>query len=132
MRPADQALPHGRPEGRLAHRPFAVIGMPEPTAAAARKGHKAALHLITFAFAVATPLLLLVGALLYRSVTLEREQIQQRICQVLDALVADIDRDVERRVAVLETLSTSPLLATGDWPAFYKQAKDSLHGRAYL
>jgi PAS domain S-box-containing protein len=106
------------------------MGMSQP--AAARKGHTAALHLIAFAFAVATPLLLLVGALLYRSVTLERDQIRQRIIQVLEALTADVDRDMERRVAVLETLSSSPLLAAEDWPAFYKQAKDSLRGRAYI
>ena len=72
------------------------------------------LHLIVFALVVAAPLLLLVGVLLYRSVTLEREQIDQRLGQVLEALVADLDRDTERRVAVLETLSTSPLAAGGE------------------
>src|SRR5262249_56379375 len=77
-------------------------------------------------------LLLLGGALLYRSVTLETEQTKQRIAQVLEALVADLDRDMERRIAVLETLSTSPLLAEENWPAFYAQAKESLRGRAYL
>ena len=106
------------------------MGMAEP--APARKGHAAALHLIAFAVVVATPLLLLVGALLYRSVTLESEQIRQRIGQVLEALTADVDRDMERRVALLETLSTSPLLTAEDWPAFYKQTKDSLRGRAYI
>jgi PAS domain S-box-containing protein len=100
--------------------------------APAKKGHAAALHLIAFAVAVATPLLLLVGALLYRSVTLERAEMRQRISQVLEALTADVDRDMERRVALLDTLSTSPLLAAEDWPAFYKQAKDSLRDRAYI
>lgn len=100
--------------------------------APARKGHAAAIHLIAFAVAVAAPLLLLVGVLLYRSVTLESEQIRQRIGQVLEALIADVDRDMERRIAVLETLSTSPLLTAEDWPAFYVQAKESLRGRAYL
>jgi PAS domain S-box-containing protein len=98
----------------------------------ARKGHSAATHLIVFALVVATPLLLLIGALLYRSVMLESEQIERRIGQVLEALIADLDRDMERRIAVLETLSTSPLLAAEDWPAFYAQAKDSLRGKAYL
>lgn len=101
-------------------------------AGTARKGHTAALHLIAFALVVATPLLLLVGALLYRSVTLENEQIKQRIGQVLQALVADLDRDMDRRIAVLETLSTSPLLLAEDLPAFYAQAKQALGGRAYL
>ena len=62
----------------------------------------------------------------------EREQIRQRIVQVLEALTADVDRDMERRIALLETLSTSPLLMAEDWPGFYKQAKDSLRGRAYI
>ncbi len=98
----------------------------------ARKGHTAAVHLIAFALVVATPLLLLVGALLWRSVTLEREQIRQRIVQVLEALIADIDRDMDRRIALLETLSTSPSLVAEDWSGFYRQAKDSLRGRAYI
>ena len=97
-----------------------------------RKGHTAALHLIAFALVIALPLLLLVATLLYRSVTLEREQIRQRILQVLEALIADVDRDVDRRIALLETLSTSPSLSAEDWPGFYRQAKDSLRGRAYI
>jgi PAS domain S-box-containing protein len=106
--------------------------MPAPAAGILRKGHTAAFHLIAFALVVAVPLLLLVGALLYRSVTLEREQLEQRIGQVLQALIADLDRDMERRIAVLETLSTSTLLLAEDWPAFYAQAKQGLGSRAYL
>jgi PAS domain S-box-containing protein len=98
----------------------------------ANKGHSAAVHLFVLALIVAAPLLLLVGVLLYRSVTLEQEQVEQRIGQVLEDLIGDIDRDTQRRIAVLETLSTSPLLEAEDWPAFYAQAKDALRGRAYL
>lgn len=98
----------------------------------ATRGYSAATHLIVFALIVAVPLLLLVGVLLYRSVTLESAQVRQRIGQVLGALTDDIDRDMDRRFAILETLSTSPLLLAEDWPAFYEQAKASLRGRAYL
>ena len=94
----------------------------------AKKGPFGGAHLIVFALAVAAPLLLLVGVLLYRSVTLENEQVNQRIGQVLEALIADLDRDMDRRIAILETLSTSPLLAAEDWPAFYAQAKDNVPG----
>lgn len=97
-----------------------------------RKAHSVAAHLIVFALIVATPLLLLVGVLLYRSVSLESERVSQRIQQVLEALISDIDRDTDRRIAILETLSTSTFLAAEDWPAFYAQVKDSLRGRAYL
>ena len=99
---------------------------------AARKGHSASVHLIVFALIVAAPLLLLIGVLLYRSVTLEGEQIRQRIGQTLDALVTGLDRDVERRIAILETLATSTRLAEEDWPSFYDQAKVALRGQAYL
>ena len=98
----------------------------------ATRGYSAAVHLIIFALIVAVPLLLLVGVLLYRSVTLESEQIKQRIGQVLGALIDDVDRDMDRRLAILETLSTSPLLLAEDWPAFYEQARTSLRGKAYL
>jgi len=100
------------------------------TAMAGRKAHSAAAHLIVYALIIATPLLLLVGVLLYRSVNLESERVSQRLEQVLEALISDIDRDTDRRVTILETLSTSTFLATENWPAFYEQAKDSLRGKA--
>ena len=109
-----------------------MIAVSEPDSIHAKRGHSAATHLIVFALVVAAPLLLLVGVLLYRSVTLENEQLKQRIGQVLQALVADLDRDMDRRIAILETLSTSPLLSAEDWPAFYAQAKQGLGSRAYL
>jgi PAS domain S-box-containing protein len=109
-----------------------MTAMGKPGTRPRRPDHSAALHLIVFALIVATPLLLLIGVLLYRSVTLESEQIKRRIEQVLEALIADIDRDTDRRIAILEMLSTSPLLLAEDWPAFYAQAKESLRGRAYL
>jgi PAS domain S-box-containing protein len=99
---------------------------------AARKGHSASAHLIVFALIVAAPLLLLIGVLLYRSVTLESEQVRQRIGQVLEALIAGLDRDIERRIAVLETLATSTRLAEEDWLGFHSQAGEALRGRAYL
>src|SRR5262245_40046883 len=92
----------------------------------------AAAHLILFALIIALPLLLLLGVLLLRSVALEREQLEQRLVQVLGDLVANVDRDIDRRIAVLQTLATSAALAREDWPAFYEQAKASLQGRAYL
>jgi PAS domain S-box-containing protein len=98
----------------------------------ATRGYSTATHLILFALIVAIPLLLLVGVLLYRSVTFESEQVRQRLGQALGALADSLDRDIDRRFAILETLSTSPLLAAEDWPAFYEQARASLRGRAYL
>ena len=62
----------------------------------------------------------------------QREQLERRVLQVLDALVNDIDRDLDRDITILRTLATSQALTTEDWQAFYDQAKASLQGRAYL
>lgn len=96
------------------------------------RNHSAATHLAVLALLVAAPLLLLVGALLYRSVTLEQAEVRQRIGQVLEGLQADIDRDIDRRVAVLETLAASTLFTNQDWPAFHAQAREGLRGRGFL
>jgi PAS domain S-box-containing protein len=92
----------------------------------------AAAHLILFALIIALPLLLLLGILLFRSAALEREQLEQRIVQALGALVANVDRDIDRQMTILTTLAASPTLTSEDWPAFYEQAKASLRGKAYL
>src|SRR5205085_1233699 len=56
----------------------------------------------------------------------------QRLLQVVNGLADDIDRDIDRRIALLETLATSPLLEREEWPAFYAQARAALQNRAYL
>jgi hypothetical protein len=89
-------------------------------------------YLSLFGLAITVPLLLLLGALLLQSVSAQREQLERRVLQVLDALVNDIDRDLDRDITILRTLATSQALTTEDWQAFYDQAKASLQGRAYL
>ena len=64
-------------------------------------------YLSLFGLAIATPLLLLLGALLLQSVSVQREQLERRVLQVLDALVNDIDRDLDRDITILRTLATS-------------------------
>jgi PAS domain S-box-containing protein len=97
-----------------------------------RRAHSASVHLIYLALIVAVPLLLLIGALLWRSVVLERSQLERRILQVQDALVSDLDRDIDHQVTILQTLSISPDLLAEDWPTFYGQAKTGLQGKGYL
>src|SRR5262245_11706182 len=92
----------------------------------------AAAHLILFAFIIAVPLLLLLGVSLFRSVALERQQIEQRMLDELHDLVAAIDRDIDRQLTLLQVLATSYALAAEDWRAFDAQAKASLKGKAYL
>jgi PAS domain S-box-containing protein len=96
------------------------------------RAHSASLHLVYFALIVALPLLLLVGALLWRSVALERAQLERRILQVQDSLVAALERDFDRQFTTLQTLATLPSLAAEDWPAFHAQASSGLQGKGYL
>lgn len=100
--------------------------------ASSRRARPAALHLVYFAVIVAGPLLLVIGALLWRSVSLERQQLDSRLGQVLEALVADLDRDFDRQFTILHTLESSPLLAAGNWPAFYEQARNALRHKGYV
>ena len=89
-------------------------------------------YLALYGLAIAIPLLVVLGAMVFRAASLEREQLERRILQVLDDLVDEIDRDIDRHVTILKTLATSQALKNQDWPAFYEQAKAGLQGRAYL
>src|SRR6476469_3295306 len=96
-----------------------------------RQAWPAAVHLALLAVIIALPLLMLLGALLHRSATQEHQRLERLIGQQVDALVASIDRDIERRILVLQTLATAPSLRNEDWAAFYEQARASL-GHNYL
>jgi PAS domain S-box-containing protein len=98
---------------------------------AKRRAWPAALHLVLFGVIIAVPLLVLLAALLYRSAVQEHDRLERLIGQELDELVATVDRDIERRAAVLQTLAAAPSLEARDWAAFHAQAKASL-GRNYL
>ncbi len=89
-------------------------------------------YLLLFGLAVTVPLLLLLGALLLHSATVQREQLEHRILQVRDGLVSDLDRELDRDITILQTLATSQALTSEDWQTFYNQAKAGLQGRAYL
>ena len=89
-------------------------------------------YLALFGLSIAIPLLLVLGALLLRSATTQRQELENRVSQVLEAQVNAIDRELERDVTILNTLATSQALEAEDWRAFYDQAKAGLQGRAYL
>jgi PAS domain S-box-containing protein len=92
----------------------------------------AGVHLTLFAAIIALPLLALLGIMLHRSTLLEYQRLERLIGQELDELVATVDRDIERRIAVLQTLATAPALMVEDWRTFHAQATASLVGRNYL
>jgi len=89
-------------------------------------------YLSSFGLAITVPLLLLLGALLFQSASRQRAQLEDRVSQVRDALVSDVDRELDRDITILNTLATSQALATANWPTFYHQARAGLQGRAYL
>ena len=93
---------------------------------------KALTYLSLFGLAITVPLLLLVGALLLQSASVQRTQLETRVLQVVEALVSDVDRDVDRDITILHTLATSQAVASADWRTFYDQAKAGLQGHAYL
>jgi PAS domain S-box-containing protein len=89
-------------------------------------------YLSLFGLAITVPLLLLLGALLLQSASVRSGRLEDRVIQVLDALVSNLDRDLDRDITILRTLATSQAFASADWPTFYTQAKAGLQGRAYL
>src|SRR5689334_14193770 len=88
--------------------------------------------LIIFGAAITAPLLVLLSVLLYWSASAERDRLEGRLLQVANELADDLDRDIDRNIALLQTLATSPLVTGGDWNGFYQQAKAALGDRAYL
>jgi hypothetical protein len=101
--------------------------MPGSSAGTSRiRAHSVRTHLIAYGVAVAVPLLVLLGIVLGRTALLERAQVEERLQQVAHYLADDIDREIDRRIAILQTLASSPALATGDLRAFHAQASAAL------
>ena len=78
--------------------------------------------LILFALALATPLLGLAIFAFERMATLEQAETERRVMQVAQNLAGDIDRDLDRATATLETLASSDPLRLGDMRSFHAQA----------
>ena len=78
--------------------------------------------LIFFALALALPLLILAAFAFERMAALEQAETERRVMQVAQNLTSDIDRDLDRATATLETLATSDALRHGDLQSFHAQA----------
>ena len=90
------------------------------------------LLLAGFGVAVAAPLIVLLAILLLRAAATERTQLEQRLERAAEIAADSIDRDTDRRIALLQTLASSPLVTAEDWPRFYEQATAALADRAYI
>src|SRR5947209_10084402 len=95
--------------------------MPLPGHGAVDKAYSVRLHLVAYGLAVAIPLVALLGVTLVRAAMLEREQLEARMLQVASSLSDEIDRDLHRRVTLLETLATSPAQDADDYAGFHAQ-----------
>jgi two-component sensor histidine kinase len=82
--------------------------------------------LVLFAIALTAPLLGLAIYSLNRMASLEQREIERRVVQVAEDLAHDIDRELDRATAILDTLASSMVLRRGDLPAFHAQAKAAL------
>jgi len=89
-------------------------------------------YLSLLGLAITIPILALFAGLMLASAGAQRAQLEHQVSQVLDALVSDLDRDLDRDIAILNTLATSQAVANEDWRTFYDQAKAGLQGRAYI
>jgi two-component sensor histidine kinase len=78
--------------------------------------------LVLFALALTAPLLALGIFGLSRMAAFDQAQTERRVMQVAQALASDIDLELERAAATLETLATSDALRRRDFRAFHAQA----------
>jgi two-component sensor histidine kinase len=80
-------------------------------------------HFLLFGAILVLPLTALAAFLLHQLADRDRAQLEQRIAATAVGVAAHIDRDLERRITVLQTLATSPSLSSEDFAAFHAQAR---------
>jgi PAS domain S-box-containing protein len=88
-------------------------------------------HLVIFAFAIALPVILFCGLLLWRFTISERAANERLALDIARATSADVDREITGVTTILETLATSQLLASGDFTRFHAQAKAALRSQPW-
>jgi hypothetical protein len=75
-------------------------------------------HFLLFGVILVVPLAALSGFLLYQVAAKDRHQLENHMVQIAAGLAADVDRELGRRITILQTLATSPLLEAAVSPAF--------------
>src|SRR2546429_217184 len=80
-------------------------------------------HFWFFGLILALPLALLASFLIIEIGQTVRLETEQRMRQVAGGIASDLDRDLQRRITILQTLATSATLARGDLPAFHARAQ---------
>src|SRR5215470_12896743 len=80
-------------------------------------------HFFLFGLILALPLAALAAFLIFEIGRTIRAETEQRMAQVAAGTAADIERDLQRRITILQTLATSATLANGDLAAFHARAQ---------
>jgi two-component sensor histidine kinase len=80
-------------------------------------------HFLFFGLILASPLAALAAFLIFEIGNTIRAETEQRMSQIAAGIAADIDRDLQRRMTILQTLATSATLAEGDLAAFHAHAQ---------
>src|SRR6266850_3192223 len=80
-------------------------------------------HFWFFGLILTLPLAALATFLIFEIGRSIRAETEQRMTQAAAGIAADIDRDLRRRITILQTLAASATLAEGDLAAFHTQAQ---------
>jgi two-component sensor histidine kinase len=82
--------------------------------------------LLAYGLLALLPMIWVGAYLLLRVAQAERAQLEERVHQIAEAVAGDVERELQRRLTLLETLATSPRLSEGDFAKFYVQAKAAI------
>jgi two-component sensor histidine kinase/PAS domain-containing protein len=75
--------------------------------------------------AFALPVILVAAGGFYSTHRAERQATDQRLQETVRALSLSLDREIEKSEITLRVLATSPHIRSGDFAAFYRQAKET-------
>jgi hypothetical protein len=79
--------------------------------------------LLVYGVLAIPPMVAAGGYLIFRVAQAERAQLEERVHQIAEAVAGDVERELQRRITVLETLATSPRISQADFASFHAQAR---------
>ena len=110
------------------------MGSPIPTGSSRKRerarGLSVRLLLVAFAVVLLGPVLALAAVALSQYATSERTRYVNEGREAVRRIAADLDRELGRVEAAAQALVTSPLIASGNYEAFQRQASDFLRSWA--
>ena len=89
-----------------------------------RRSHPIAVHMALFAIGILMPVLLIVTVMLIDTARLRRDDSLHDATVFVGHLNATIEVEIEKAIAVAQTLATSPALANRDYAAFDAETRE--------